>query len=64
LTPREIESASGVNEFLLEATARNRALHPIWCTISIPEPYIAVNEFEQGPSRRFGRDSFQTRSTS
>jgi len=26
-------------------------------------PYIAVNELEQTLSRRFGRDSFQTRST-
>src|SRR5271155_2795743 len=64
LTRRGIESASSVNEFLLGATARNRALHPIWCTIRVPKPYIAVNEFEQGTSRRFGRDSFQTRSTS
>jgi hypothetical protein len=27
-------------------------------------PYVAVNEFELAPSRRFGRDLFQTRSTS
>src|SRR5271155_712342 len=64
LTRRRIESASSVNEFFPGATARNRALHPIWCTIRVPEPYLAVNEFEQGTSRRFGRDSFQTRSTS
>ena len=26
-------------------------------------PDVAVNEFRQGPSQRFGRDSFETRST-
>jgi hypothetical protein len=35
----------------------------MWYCVSRSLPYVAVNEFEQAASRRFGRDSFETRST-
>jgi hypothetical protein len=38
--------------------------HSIWYHLFPPAPYVAVNEVKQGASRRFGRDSFETRSTS
>jgi hypothetical protein len=37
--------------------------HPIWYCANQAAPYVAVNEAERATSRRFGRDSFQTRST-
>jgi len=52
-----------VNTFDVTAARRNRGFHPIWYSISRLAPYIAVNELELPSSRRFGRDSFQTRST-
>jgi hypothetical protein len=35
----------------------------MWYCLARGLPYVAVNEFELGASRRFGRDSFETRST-
>jgi len=46
-----------------ETSRRDAGFHPIWYGSLPIVPYIAVNELEQTPSRRFGRDSFQTRST-
>jgi hypothetical protein len=46
-----------------EKTRQGAGFHPIWYGSVPMVPYIAVNEFEQTPSRRFGRDLFQTRST-
>jgi hypothetical protein len=37
--------------------------YPIWYCVMQPAPYVAVNELALDASRRFGRDSFQTRST-
>ena len=34
----------------------------LWYAQAMP-PDVAVNEFRQGSSQRFGRDSFETRST-
>jgi hypothetical protein len=46
-----------------KASRKGHPTHPIWWLRLDVVPYIAVNEVEQGGSRRFGRDSFQTRST-
>jgi hypothetical protein len=52
-----------VNAFDAKTAGRNRRIYLIWCSIVMIAPYIAVNGIEQLRSRRFGRDSFQTRST-
>src|SRR5262249_36162228 len=44
-------------------SGRAGRFHPIWYAMRAATPYLAVNEVERPPSRRFGRDSFQTRST-
>jgi hypothetical protein len=56
--------ARRVNTFGLGAAWQNRRFHPILYSMLAARPYIAVNELELVASRRFGRDSFQTRSTS
>jgi hypothetical protein len=46
-----------------ETSRHGAGFNPIWYESLPMAPYIAVNELEQTPSRRFGRDLFQTRST-
>jgi hypothetical protein len=43
--------------------AKSGLKHPILYCATLAVPYVAVNELERAASRRFGRDSFQTRST-
>jgi hypothetical protein len=52
-----------INVFLPQTAAQRAAEHPMWYCGTSALPYVAVNEVEQAASRRFGRDSFQTRST-
>jgi hypothetical protein len=63
LTQRGIVVAKRVNGFDAAAVFGIALFHPIWYLNAAFPPYVAVNEFEHGASRRFGRDSFQTRST-
>jgi hypothetical protein len=42
---------------------KSRFQHPMWYEFSLLDPYLAENEIELSASQRFGRDSFQTRST-
>ena len=64
LTLCGIVIAVQVNAFDGETAWRNRKIYSIWCLSVMTMPYIAVNGIELPWSRRFGRDSFQTRSTS
>jgi hypothetical protein len=63
LTHRQICIGGRVNTFALKNPMDQDAEHPIWYCGSRAAPYVAVNEAERAASRRFGRDSFQTRST-
>ena len=63
LTRRGIVFVKRVNGLGVKATAGIALFHPIWYSSPLRPPHVAVNEFEQGASRQFGRDSFQTRST-
>jgi hypothetical protein len=63
LTPRGILIANAVNGFGAKTTAKDGAIPSIWYCIAPTVPYVAENELEHDASRRFGRDSFQTRST-
>jgi hypothetical protein len=63
LTRRKNLIGSAINLFAPEIPAKHRRKHPIWYCEIPPAPYVAVNEVEHAASRRFGRDSFQTRST-
>src|SRR5262249_17639134 len=63
LTPARILFASWSVFCTAETSRHGGEFHPIWYATSLTAPYIAVNEDERWRSRRFGRDSFQTRST-
>jgi hypothetical protein len=63
LTRSEIVIAVGVNPFGAKKTGEKAVFYPMWYSGMDALPYLAVNKLEQGASRRFGRDSFQTRST-
>jgi hypothetical protein len=63
LTRRETMIAKAVNAFRAKTTKERTVMTPIWYCIRAQAPYVAVNELEHAGSRRFGRDSFQTRST-
>ncbi len=59
MTRRGIVFGKRVNGFGVKATAGIALFHSIWYSTRRRLPHVAVNEFEQGASRRFGRDSFQ-----
>jgi hypothetical protein len=63
LTHRQIFICGRVNTFALKNPIDQDAEHPIWYCANAAVPYVAVNEAKRATSRRFGRDSFQTRST-
>jgi hypothetical protein len=63
LTHRQKFIGGRVNTFALKNPIDREAEHPIWYCANGAVPYVAVNEAERATSRRFGRDSFQTRST-
>jgi hypothetical protein len=63
LTRRKNLVGCAINLFAPEIRAKGRYKHPIWYYKILGAPYVAVNEIEHAASRRFGRDSFQTRST-
>jgi hypothetical protein len=52
-----------VNDSDARAAVQNARFHSMWWLRRLVSQYVAVNEFELAASRRFGRDSFQTRST-
>jgi hypothetical protein len=63
LTPCGIVIGGCVHHFGAKNRLARRAEHPIWYCLATNVPYLAVNKVEQLASQRFGRDSFQTRST-
>jgi hypothetical protein len=63
LTPIGIVVAEQTGSSTVETSRHGAEFHPIWYATALMPPYIAVNEDERRQSRRFGRDSFQTRST-
>ena len=63
MTRGGIVIAGAVNGFGEKTMAKAGAIPPIWYCIGPAVPYVAENELEHAASRRFGRDSFQTRST-
>ena len=64
LDSSEVQPWAGVLRFWTNVDEWRHLGHSIWYLLIPPAPYVAVNEVEQGASRRFGRDSFETRSTS
>jgi hypothetical protein len=63
LTRRKYPIGRAINLFSPEIPAQRCRKHLIWYCEELAAPYVAVNEVEHAASRRFGRDSFQTRST-
>jgi hypothetical protein len=63
LTSRKNLIGRAINLFTLEIPPERCRKHLIWYCKKRAAPYVAVNEVEHAASRRFGRDSFQTRST-
>ena len=59
----EFVIVASVNGFGFGATPRKRGFHPIWYSIADRRAIYRSERIEQAASRRFGRDSFQTRST-
>jgi hypothetical protein len=63
LTHRQIFISSHVKTLAQKNLMLQATEYPIWYCGNQAPPYVAVNEAEHATSRRFGRDSFQTRST-
>ena len=63
LTHRQIFIGGRIKVLAQNNRMQKAAEYPIWYCGSKAPPYVAVNEAERATSRRFGRDSFQTRST-
>jgi hypothetical protein len=62
LTLRKSRGVGGINTLELKIAIGRDDEHLIWYGGYDAVPYVAVNEAEHAASRRFGRDSFQTRS--
>jgi len=64
LTLCRIVIGEPVNRTDASLMLRNGLKHSMWYHQYSMLPHLAVNKIERAWSRRFGRDSFQSRSTS